>query len=127
MDGNHNSFQYTYSAPQNEEVKKIREKYLPKEENKLEKLRRLDETVTKKAQAYALTQGLISALILGAGVGCVMLHSKILFIPGILMVCIGVIGMALSHPLHNWLTKRERERLAPEILKLANELINGQA
>ena len=93
----------------------------------MEKLRRLDEAATKKAQACALTQGLICVLILGIGVGCVMLHSKLLFIPGILIGCAGVIGMALSHPLHNWLTKRERERLAPEIVKLANELMNGQA
>ena len=43
-----NSFQYTYSAPENQEVLMIREKYIPKEETKLEKLRRLDESTTKK-------------------------------------------------------------------------------
>ena len=127
MDEDHNSFQYTYSAPQNEEVKKIREKYLPKAENKLEKLRRLDESTTKKGMACSLTLGITSALILGIGMCCAMLWGKVLFIPGVLIGCIGIAGMALSPPLHNWLTKRERERLAPEIVKLANELMNGQA
>ena len=42
------SFHYTYSAPQQQEVRKIREKYLPREENKLDQLRRLDESAAKR-------------------------------------------------------------------------------
>ena len=35
-------FEYTYSASQQSEVRKIREKYLPKEVTKLDQLRALD-------------------------------------------------------------------------------------
>ena len=127
MDKNNNTFQYTYSAPQNDEVKKIREKYLPKEETKMEQLRRLDESTTKKGMACSLTLGITSALILGIGMCCAMLWGKVLFIPGVLIGCIGIAGMALAYPLNVNLTKKERERLAPEILKLTSELMNGQA
>ena len=127
MDKNNNTFQYTYSAPQNDEVKKIREKYLPKEETKMEQLRRLDESTTKKGMACSLTLGIASALILGIGMCCAMLWGNVLFIPGVVIGCIGITGMALAYPLNVSLTKKEQERLAPEILKLTSELMNGQA
>lgn len=127
MESDHKTFEYTYSAPQQEEVKKIREKYLPKEESKMEQLRRLDESTTKKGLACSLILGIAGALILGIGMCCTMLWSNVLFIPGVMIGCIGIAGMVLAYPLNNHLTKKERERLAPEILKLTNELMNGQA
>ena len=42
---NDNTFQYTYSAPENQEVLNIRKKYLPREETKMEELMRLDHQV----------------------------------------------------------------------------------
>lgn len=127
MEINNQSFQYTYSAPQNDEVKKIREKYLPKEESKMDQLRRLDESSTKKGLACSLTMGTISSLILGVGMCCTMVWSDILFIPGVIIGLVGIAGVALAYPLNNYLNKKERERLAPEILKLTTELMNGQA
>ena len=59
---NKESFEYTYSAPEQEEVRKIRDKYLPREEreNKLEQLRRLDRSVTEKGNGrwHVLLHGL---------------------------------------------------------------------
>ena len=42
---NENQYNYTYSAKDRAEIKQIREKYSPKEENKMEQLRRLDASV----------------------------------------------------------------------------------
>ena len=39
-----NSFNYTYSAKQQEEIKNIRKKYVAPEEDKMEQLRRLDRS-----------------------------------------------------------------------------------
>ena len=47
-------FEYTYSAPEQEEIRKIREKYLPKEETSMDRLRRLvanGEAVLGKEEA----------------------------------------------------------------------------
>lgn len=126
MEINNQSFQYTYSAPQQDEVKKIREKYLPKEESKMDQLRRLDESSTKKGLACSLTMGTVSSLILGIGMCCTMLWDGALFIPGVIIGLVGIAGAALAYPLNNYLNKTERERLAPEILKLTTELMNGQ-
>ena len=43
------TFQYTYSAKEQEELKRIRSKYLTKEEDKMAQLRRMDEGVNRKA------------------------------------------------------------------------------
>lgn len=122
-----NVFEFTYSAPRQEEVKKIREKYLPREETKLEQLRRLDESTTKKGMACALTLGVISSLLLGIGMCCTMLWQSILLIPGIIVGCVGIAGMSVTYPLFSHITRRERERIAPEILRLSSELMGGQA
>ena len=58
---NKNTFTYTYSAKQQEEVQRIRKKYLPPEEDKMEQLRRLDRSSTRK--------GTIVSIIVGAA-GC---------------------------------------------------------
>ena len=45
------SFEYTYSAERRQEIEAIRKKYLPKEEDKMEKLRKLHSIPTRKAKA----------------------------------------------------------------------------
>lgn len=127
MEKNENVFEYTYSAPQNDEVKNIREKYLPKKETKMEQLRRLDESTTKKGLACSLALGIAGSLILGIGMCCALLWGKYLMIPGIIIGSVGIAGIALAYPLSIRITKKERARLAPAILKLTAELMNGQA
>lgn len=66
------SFNYTYSAKQQEEIKAIRQKYMAPEENKMEQLRRLDVSVTRKATIRSMTAGIIGALIMGLGMSITM-------------------------------------------------------
>ena len=121
-----NSFMYTYSAVQNDEVQKIREKYVPKEADKMEQLRRLDANVTKKGTVLSLVVGIVSALILGVGMCCCMVWGGTLFIPGIIVGVVGIAGVAVAYPLYNRITQKEREKIAPEILRLADELERGE-
>jgi hypothetical protein len=37
----------SYSSKQQEKIQRIKEKYIPKEKNKMEKLRHLDESATR--------------------------------------------------------------------------------
>lgn len=120
---NNQSFEYTYSAPQQEEIKKIREKYLPKEADKMEQLRQLDRSATKKGTISAIILGTISALLLGLGMSCTMVWGETLFLPGVLIGVVGLVGVALAYPLYVRITKREREKIAPEILRLTEELM----
>lgn len=118
-----NSFEYTYSAPQQEEVRRIREKYLPKEEDKLEQLRRLDRNAVRKGSAAALSLGIIGALLLGGGMSCCLVWGGIFFLPGIVLGLIGMAVASLAYPLYARITQREREKIAPEVLRLTEELL----
>lgn len=117
----------TCSASQYEEIRQIREKYLPKEETKMERLRRLDEGTTKKGLACSLSLGITSSLIFGFGACCILLWGEVLFIPGLFITAIGLVGAAMAQPLYNCITRKERTKIAPEILRLTSELMAGQA
>ena len=123
MENNQNGFQYTYSAKEQAEIKRIRSKYTPKEENKMEQLQRLDASATQKATMYAIIVGVIGALILGAGMSCCLVWTDALLMPGIVMGLIGMAVVAADDPLYNRTLKKARERIAPEILRLTDELM----
>lgn len=125
MEHDHNceAFQYTYSAKEQEELKQIRSKYIPKEESKLEQLRRLDAGATKKGMVRALTVGILGTLILGVGMCCTMVWAEALFFPGILIGVVGIFLVSAAYPLYARTTKKEREKIAPEILRLTDELL----
>lgn len=127
MEKSESVFEYSYSASQQDEVLKIREKYLPKEETKMDQLRRLDESVTKKGQACSLILGTLSALVLGIGMCCTMVWADTMFVPGVFIGCLGITGVCGAYPIYHNITKKERERIAPEILRLSSELMNGNA
>ena len=119
-------FEYTYSAPQQSEVRKIREKYLPKEVTKLDQLRALDAGVTKRGTAVSMVHGILYAQVLGLGMSCCMVWADKLFLPGVLIGCIGLAGVAATYPIYNRIVKQDRERIAPEILRLTEELAFGE-
>ena len=122
-------FQYTYSAKEQNEINDIRKKYLPKEEDKMEQLRRLDASVNRKGTVVSLVIGIIGALIMGAGMSLVMtdLGAKLgmasVMVPGIVIGIVGMIGVCLAYPVYQAVTKHERERIAPEIIRLSDELL----
>ena len=118
-----NTFQYTYSAKEQDKIKEIRSKYVRKEENKMEQLQRLDASVTQKATMYSLIVGIIGALILGMGMSCCMVFGNGWFIPGIVIGLIGMAVVGVAYPLYNRVLKKERERIAPEVLRLTDELM----
>ena len=125
MEEKKETFTYTYSAKEQEEIKKIREKYAPptKEETTMEQLRRLDASATKGATIVSLIVGIISSLILGIGMCCTMVWDGRLFIPGIVIGIVGIAGVIAAYPIYTHMVKRKRAKLAPEILRLSDELM----
>lgn len=116
-------FTYTYSASRQEEVDRIRQKYLPKEETKMDQLRKLDAGVTRKGTIVSLVVGIISCLIMGGGMSLCMEIAGVWFVPGILLGILGICGMAVAYPLYKNITKKEREKIAPFILQLSEEIL----
>ena len=130
---NQNGFSYTYSAKEQAELKRIREKYTPptETEDKMERLRRLDAGVTRKAQTVSLFLGIVGVLILGAGMSlCMSDFADILgsyrdraMAIGVAISLVGGIIASLAYPIHNLIVRRERKRIAPEIIRLTDELM----
>ena len=126
-------FRYTYSAKEQAELKRIREKYTPstEAEDKMERLRKLDAGVTQKAQVVALIFGIVGALILGIGMSlCMSDFAEILgsyrnmaMVIGIPIGLVGGVLATLAYPMYNLIVKRERKKIAPEIIRLTDELM----
>ena len=123
-----NSFEYTYSAERQQEIEAIRKKYLPPEEDKMEQLRRLHSIPTQKAQAASIAMGVVGALILGTGMSLCMTDlgaalGYLAMVIGILIGLLGLVMVALAYPVYNIVLRKERQRIAPEILRLSEELL----
>lgn len=122
------AFEYTYSAAQKQEVEHIRQKYLPREENKMEKLRKLHHSATQKAQAASIAVGVIGALILGTGMSLCMTElgawlGNPAMVIGIVTGLLGIVLVSFAYPVYNRILQKERERIAPEVLRLTDELL----
>ena len=122
------SFEYTYSAAQQKEVEAIRKKYLPKEEDKMEQLRKLHAIPTQKAQAASLAVGIVGALIMGTSMSLAMTDigtalGSLAMVLGIFAGVAGMVLAALAYPAYNRVLRKQREKIAPEILRLSDELL----
>ena len=117
------TFKFTYSAKEQAEIKNIRKKYAVPEEDKMEQLRRLDASVTQKGTAAALIVGILGTLLLGLGMCCCMVWQSSWFIPGVIIGVVGIAVLAAAYPLYNAVTRKEREKIAPEIIRLTDELM----
>ena len=128
MENRENTFTFTYSAEEQAEIERIRKEYLPKEEDKMVQLRKLHNSATQKAQAWSIGLGTVGALILGLGMSLCMtdlgaalgIFATIL---GILAGLAGLVLVALAYPMYNRVLTKERQKIAPEVLRLTEELL----
>ena len=110
-------------------VEKIRTKYVEKKDSSLDELRKLDRKVKAPAEVFAYIFGSISALVMGAGMSLVMtdlgalLPGMLSLFIGIAVGVVGIVGVALAYPIYKAITKKERERIAPEVLRITEELL----
>ena len=116
------NFNYSYSAERQSEIDAIRKKYLPPEEqeDKLAQLRKLDASVGTPGLIASMALGILSALIFGVGMCCFLVWSK--WVLGVLLCVVGVVGMLVAPWLYRRLVEKRRQQIAPEILRLTEEL-----
>lgn len=125
------SFKFTYSANEQEEIKRIRQKYMAQEEDGIQRLRKLDAQATGKATTVSLVVGILGALVMGIGMSLIMTElAGILgmtymgsIIVGVVCGVVGMILVALAYPVYKKVLKSERDKIAPEVLRLSEELL----
>ena len=124
------TFVYNYSAKENAEVQAIRKKYIPREESKLEELKRLDYTVQSSGMVESLSAGIGGALIFGFGM-CLAMQvvgsGIVLRILGVLVGGAGVVGMLVAYPVYRKVFEKTKEKHLPRILELTAELTGNTA
>ena len=117
-----NAFCYTYSARDNQEVLEIRRKYLPREETKLEELKRLDSLVRNSGVMESLIAGVGGCLIFGLGMCLAMEVIGHTVWLGILLGMIGTAGMLAAYPVYRSAFARAKALHTPRILELTAQL-----
>jgi uncharacterized membrane protein YeaQ/YmgE (transglycosylase-associated protein family) len=120
------TFHYNYSAARNKEVESIRRKYLPHEESKLERLKKLDRRAQMAGTIESLCFGIVGALVFGIGM-CFFLDvfAGAAWLSALLMV-LGAVIMIPAYPIYRRIARKTKTELTPEILRLSEEIINAQ-
>ena len=122
---NENAFSYTYSAAENQEVLSIRKKYLPREETKLEELKRLDNLVQSSGVTESLCAGIGGCLIFGLGLCLAMEVIGQMIWLGVILGLIGTTGMLAAFPVYRRFFNKAKAQHTPRILELVAQL-SGQ-
>lgn len=121
-----NTFRYSYSSSLQEELQDIKKKYTgqpeSQEEDQLELLRKLDKSSTRKSTIVSIAMGAAGCLTMGIGMCCTMVWAAAMFLPGIIIGVIGIAMMAAAYPVYVRITKRERARIAPQVLDIIEKL-----
>lgn len=122
-------FNYTYTAPTEEErreIESIRNAYLPQnkeEKSKLQRLIYLNKKVNNTAKAVAISVGVVGLLIFGLGMSMAMEWA--LYVWGTVVSLVGCAIMAVAYPLMRLTLKKLKKKYSKEILQLSDELLNG--
>lgn len=117
---------------QNFMVEKIRTQYLKEESSKLDALIELDKKVKRPADILAYVTGTLGALIMGTGMSLIMTEiGEILglaatTVPGVIAGVIGLGIAVLNYPLYKRFLAARRQKYAPEILKLSQEIAENE-
>ena len=99
----------------------IRAQYTAKEITEIDELRALDAKVKRPANVFAYAFGSIAAIVMGSGMSLAMVWE--MFVLGIAVGVVGIVLLSLAYPIYKHTVKKEREKIAPEILRLTDELM----
>lgn len=124
METTNGTCSYTYSAKQQDEVKKIYERYAAKgkDENKMDKLIRLDKKANMWGNIASIVLGTLGALTFGIGMcfGLVWNGS----IMGIIFGIVGTVIAGGAFFIGKLINTHIKKKVTPEILALCKELMN---
>ena len=124
---NDEKFDYTYSAPTDDErreIESIKKQYEASttKVDKLEELRSLDRRVTKPPFIVSLILGIVGTLIMGLGMTMVLEWNITAW--GVIVGLLGVATAAVAYPVHKVMLKHNKSKYGQRIVELSDELLN---
>lgn len=117
-----NTFEYNYSAEKAKEVESIRRKYERPVEDKFEQLKALDRQAERRGLILSIAIGIVGTLILGTGMSIVMVGQSIYFVPGVIIGIVGMLAVIAAYPIYKGVTKKDREKVAGQVLALVKQI-----
>ncbi|MBR2929706.1 MAG: hypothetical protein IKC32_00620 [Clostridia bacterium] len=117
-----NGFNYSYNASEREEITRIREKYEPKCETKLDRIKKLDREIGNAGVIESLIVGIIGVLVFGVGMcmGLGAIGGGLIL--GIIVGIIGTVIMLPAYPIYRACQRSAKNKLLPELIALADEI-----
>ena len=104
----------------------IANEYAPKNTSKVIALKKLDRKAKNPANIFAYTFGVLMTLVLGVGMslsmGVIGNGSTLLFVLGIIIGIIGIVGVSINYPIYRKLLENGKRKYAFEIVQLAAEI-----
>lgn len=114
---------YTYSARDVEEAKRIRKEFVSGEKEPIDRLREIQRKVESRARIPAISLGVIAALVFGVGLCFTLVWAETLFVPGIIIGLVGIVGIALVYPLYKSRLDKEKKLVENEVRQLSDAVI----
>lgn len=111
-----------------QKVEKIRKKFLPKEEDKLQKLTALNKKVHRPVRMFAYILGTIGSLILGIGMCLAMkvIGANLSFVMplGIGVGALGILIVSINYPIYKKLLENRKKLYSSQIIEISDSLLN---
>ena len=107
-------------------AEQLANEYAPKDTSKVIALRKLDARAKLLATIFTYSFGIISSLVLGAGMcltmGQIGSGSTGSFVLGIVIGIAGLIGIGVNYPIYKRILENGKKKYAFEIMELAKEI-----
>ena len=107
-------------------AEQLANEYAPKDTSKVIALRKLDARAKLPATIFTYSFGIISSLVLGAGMcltmGQIGSGSTGSFVLGIVIGIAGLIGIGVNYPIYKRILENGKKKYAFEIMELAKEI-----
>lgn len=114
---------------QNFIAQKIRTQYMEQQPSELDTLRELDAKVKRPANVFAYVFGIVSAIIMGAGMSLIMteigetLGLADSTVPGVIIGIIGMVMALINYPIFNKILASRKAKYADQILALSEKIM----
>lgn len=112
---------FNATAQDQKKAESIRRQYIPREDNKIEQLQRLDSKVKTPGKVVAGILGVVGALVMGSGMALVMVWENMTM--GLALSIPGMIVALLAFPAYAVITNSRKKKYASEIMRISDGLI----